>query len=137
MGFGNNADKMAVRQRLALESWVIEARTHGDHLALSEQKIVDGLFDLEQVDVDHQIRKTGQKQFDRARDHHLRNGRGSSNPEFLRSAAVDLADDVPKVLDSAENDVDLLEDFLRRCGRHEPSTALVEELHAVLYAPSF
>src|SRR5260370_222856 len=130
MGFGHDADKMAVRQRLALESWVIEARTHGDNLALSEQQVVDGLLDLQQVDIDRQVRKPGQKQLDRTRDHHLRNGRGRSNLEFLRSAAVDFADDVPKVLDSAENDVDLLEDFLRSRGRHEPSTALVEELHA-------
>jgi hypothetical protein len=35
-----------------------------------------------------------------------------------------------RILDPAENDVDLFEDFLRSRGRHQPSTAPVEQLHA-------
>ena len=68
----HDAEQFAGRQRQEVEAGMIEPIAHGDAIATAQQQIIDGLLDLEDVDVDPQLRIAAPNPLDRARHHHLR-----------------------------------------------------------------
>ena len=106
---------------------MIEPRADGHHLALPEQQVVNGLFDLQRIDVDGQIRMAVPHPFDRTRDHDVGNARDRPDPQLLRSPGLEAADHVAKVLDLREDRIDLLEDAAGLGGWDEAPIATVEQ----------
>src|SRR6185295_5796417 len=96
---------------------MLEPVAHGDAIATAQQQIVDGLLDLEDVDVDPQLRIAAPDPLDRARHHHLRNAGHGADAQFGQIAASDLGDDLGEIIHLLVDAVDLLEDvagFRRR-----------------------
>ena len=96
---------------------MIEPIAHGDAIATAQQQIIDGLLDLEDVDVDPQLRIAAPNPLDRARHHHLRDAGYGADTQFGQVTAPDLGDDLGEIIHLLVDAVDLLEDvagFRRR-----------------------
>ena len=108
----HDAEQLARRQRQEVEAGVIEPIAHGDAIAPAEQQVIDGFLDLEDVDVDAQLRVAPPDSLDGARHHDLRNARYRTDTQFRQRAASDLGDDFGEIIDLLVDPVDLFEDAL-------------------------
>src|SRR3954468_11338035 len=109
---------------------MLQAVAHRHALAAAEHEVVDGFLELEDVDVDAEIRIAPPDPLDRARHHDLRNARHRADAQFRQSAASDLGDDLGEIIDLLVDAVDLLEDAAG-FGRREIAPVLtLEEANA-------
>src|SRR6266404_3923653 len=109
---------------------MLEPVTHGDAIATTEQQIVDGLLDLEDVDVDPQFRITAPHPLDRARHHDLRDAGYRADTQFGQIAASDLGDDLGEIIHLLVDAVDLLEDVAGFRRREIAPVLALEEANA-------
>ena len=78
----DDAEQLARRKRQEVEAGVIEPIAHGNAITSAEQQIIDGLLDLEDVDVDSQFRVAPPHPLDRPRHHDLRDARHRTNAQL-------------------------------------------------------
>ena len=102
-------------------------------ISAAEQQIIDGLLDLEDVDVDPQIRITPPHPLDRARHHDLRNARHRADAQLGQIAASDLGDDIGEIVHLLLDAVDLLEDVtgFRGAALPGPTARISERRHSM------
>src|SRR4051812_36118248 len=82
--------ELARGERHEVEPGMLQAVAHRHALAAAEHEIVDGFLELENVDVNAEIRIAPPDPLDRARHHDLRNAWHRSDAQFRQSAASDL-----------------------------------------------
>ncbi|MGY4367270.1 hypothetical protein ACVW1A_003335 [Bradyrhizobium sp. LB1.3] len=109
---------------------MLQPVAHRDALAATEQEIVDGFLDLEDVDVDAEVGIAAADTLDRARHHHLRDARYRADAQLRQSAAADLGDELGEVVHLLVDAVDLLEDVLGFRRREIAAVLALEEADA-------
>src|SRR6266702_5895022 len=109
---------------------MFEPVAHRHALAAAEQEIVDGLLELEDIDVDAEIRIAAADALDRARHHHLRDARHRTDAQFRQSAAADLGDDLGEIVDLLVDAVDLLKNVFGFRRRKIAAVLALEEADA-------
>ena len=124
---GHDAEQLPGGQRLENHARMVEPVADRHDLALAKQQVVDRLLDLEDVDIDHQVRMGAPDPLDRPRRHDVRDARHGADPQFLCRAGLETGDHRAEILDVAEHRVDLLEDPAGPGGRDEPSVPAVEQ----------
>ena len=109
---------------------MLELVADGDDLALAEQEVVDGLLDLEDVDIDQQVWKLGADVGDGARHHDVGDAGHRADLQFQVGAALQALDDELQVLDLVVDAVDLAEDVAGLARRRVAPALAAEELQA-------
>src|SRR5882672_11226568 len=106
---------------------MLEPVAHGDAIAAAQQQIIDGLLDLEDVDIDPQIGIAPPHPLDRARHHDLRDARYRADAQFGQLAAPDLGDDLGEIIDLLVDAIDLFENAAGFRGREVTPVLALEE----------
>ena len=130
MGLGHDAEQPALGQRLEGHHRMVEARAHGDGLALAQQDVVERLLELQHVHVDQQVGEALAHALDGARHHDVGDAGHRADPELGVRALREAADDVLQVADLVVDGVDLVEDVARLGARRVAAVAAAEQFQA-------
>src|ERR1700752_3579828 len=121
-----DAEQLPRRERQEVEAGMMEPIAHRDAITPAEQEKIDGLLDLEDVDVDPQVGISSPHPLDRAGHHDLGNAGHRTNAQLRQRTMSDLGDDLAEVVDFLVNTVVLFKDVLG-FGRWEIAPALALE----------
>ena len=130
MRFGDDAKELSLRQGLERDRRMLQTRTHRRHLAAPEQKKVDRVLDLEDVEIDQKIGIAAAQVRHRQRRHCVADARRRAEPELRAVAPLQRPDREVEVVEVAVKLVDLGEDRRRLGRRNETPSAPREEPRA-------